>query len=180
MAQFIAFQQGIEVDGEAVLAVVEGMGRFKSLAYEILADHGIRNPLPGQWYSQQSWLDAFQDISRRLGPASLLQIGKMIPQSARWPEGLEDIHQALASIDTAYHMNHRGGEIGTYHYEKTGARTGRMVCRNPFPCDFDQGIVLGVARRFCPADSALVEIPHRPKDPCRKRGDEECVYLLEW
>lgn len=180
MAQYLAFREGVEVDGAAVLAVVEGMGRFKSLAYEILALHGIKAPAAEEWYPQQAWLDTFRDIGERLGPASLLQIGKQIPQLALWPAGLRDVHEALASIDQAYHMNHRGGDIGHYRYEPLGPREGRMVCRNPYPCDFDQGIILGIARRFGPLDSALLEIPHRPKDPCRKHGDEECVYQLEW
>lgn len=180
MGLYRAFEAGVEVDGEAVLAVVQGMGRFKALALEILVSHGIPNPLPGSWYPQQAWLDAFRDIAERLGPANLLQIGKMIPQTARWPEGIQDIHQALASIDAAYHLNHRGGEIGTYAYTPLTARSGLMRCRNPFPCEFDQGILLGVARGHCPPDSALLEIPHRPVDPCRKHGDEACEYHLAW
>ena len=180
MSLYGAFQEGVEVNGETVLAVVEGMGRFQHLAFEILADHGITAPRAGAWYSQQAWLNAFRDIGDRLGPASLLQIGKKIPQLAQWPQGVQDIHQALASIDVAYHLTHRGGKIGTYQYVALGPRTGRMTCRNPYPCDFDQGILLSIARRFCPPDSALLDIPHRPEDPCRKRGAEECIYLLEW
>ncbi len=75
MALYRAFDAGVEVDGEAVLAVVQGMGRFKALAVEILVSHGIPNPAPGRWYPQQCWLDAFRDIAERLGPANLLQIG---------------------------------------------------------------------------------------------------------
>jgi hypothetical protein len=180
MALHRAFQDCVEVNGAAVLAVVEGMGRYRALAYEILADRGIWAPAAGVWYPQQAWLDAFRDISERLGPASLLQIGKMIPHTARWPDGAQDIHQALVSIDEAYQLNHRGGEIGYYRYLALGPRAGQMTCRNPFPCEFDQGILLGITRRFCPPDSALIEIPHPPGAACRKHGDEECVYRLEW
>lgn len=180
MAQFQAFGSEVEVDGGAVLAVVQGMGRFKSMACEILAGHGLASPQPGCWYSQQSWLDAFADIARQLGPHTLLQIGKQIPETARWPAGIQDAHQALASIDAAYRLNHRGGEIGWYRYEPTGPRSGQMHCHNPYPCAFDRGILLGVARRFCPPDSALLEVPHTPHGPCRSQGDEACIYLLDW
>ncbi len=80
----------------------------------------------------------------------------------------------------AYHLNHRGGEIGTYAYTQLTVRSGLMRCQNPFPCEFDQGILLGVARRHCPPDSALLQLPHRPGEPCRKHGKEVCEYLLEW
>lgn len=180
MALYRAFEAGVEVDGEAVLAVVQGMGRFKALAVEILLEHGIPNPAPGHWYPQQAWLDAFRDIAERLGPANLLQIGKMIPLTARWPGGIGDIHEALASIDVAYHLNHRGGEIGNYTYTPLSPRSGRMRCCNPFPCEFDQGILLGLARRHIPLDSALLEIPHGEDGACRKHGAEACDYLLEW
>lgn len=180
MAQFRAFEPGVEVDGGAVLAVVQGMGRFKSMACEILASHGITGPQPGCWYPQQSWLDAFEDIARQLGPHTLLQIGKKIPETARWPSGIQEAHQALASIDAAYRLNHRGGEIGCYRYQPSGPRSGQMTCRNPYPCAFDQGILLGVARRFCPPDSALLEVPHRAQGPCRSQGDATCIYELAW
>ena len=39
--QFKAFEPGIEVNGQTFYPVVNGLGRFKSLAHEILLSVGI-------------------------------------------------------------------------------------------------------------------------------------------
>ncbi len=124
---------------------------FRSTTVTILKKHGIVDPQPGHWYPQQSWLDAFQEISTSVGPMTLKVIGKSIPENALWPPQVDDVHKALGSVDIAYHMNHRGGEVGHYRYEKTGERSARVVCDNPYPCDFDAGIIEAAAKRFAPA-----------------------------
>ncbi|MCA9686920.1 MAG: hypothetical protein KC457_32440, partial [Myxococcales bacterium] len=60
-------------------------------------------------------------------------------------------------------------------YEKLGEREILSVCHNPYPCEFDQGIVASMARRFEPR--ALLE---HVGDDCRRRGAESCSYLVRW
>ena len=180
MAQFKAFASGVEVNGETVLSVVDGMGTFKASALRILAEHNIPNPQPGKWCPQQAWLDAFKEIAGKMGDTTLLAIGRKIPENAKWPPEIDALEKALASIDVAYHMNHRGGEIGYYQFEKTGDKSGKMICNNPYPCDFDRGIVDAVARKFKPQDVALVNVKHDDSQPCRKKGADSCTYLITW
>jgi len=190
--QFQAFDPSIEVNGQTVLAVVKGMPLAPWLAEQILASEGVSNPQPGEWYSQQAWLNAFRIVSEKVGPLTLHKIGQSIPDNADWPPGIDDIHAALASIDVAYHLNHRRGTtvlmdletgtmeegIGHYAYEGVDDTHGTMVCENPYPCDFDSGIIEATARRFQTPDAALT-IVHGPKS-CRKRGDESCTYHISW
>ena len=85
----------------------------------------------------------------------------------------------MASIDVAYHMNHRGGDIGSYRFESTGPKSGKMICRNPYPSDLDQGIVYAVARRFAPKGAfPLVKLDETA--PSRKRGADACTFLIAW
>ena len=42
MAQFKAYSGNVEVNGETVLSVVDGMGAMKSMALTILEKNGIR------------------------------------------------------------------------------------------------------------------------------------------
>jgi hypothetical protein len=112
MAQFQAFAPSVQVNGETVLSIVDGMGAFRSKAEKILYENGIADPKNGGWSSQQAWLDAFKDISQMLGAHTLFAVGKSIPQNAKFPPAIKTITAALSSIDTAYHMNHRGGAIG--------------------------------------------------------------------
>lgn len=191
---FVAFDKKAEVNGETVLSIVSGMEMFKKEALEILKKNGIDDPKPGQWYSQQAWLDAFKTISEKLGISTLFLIGKKIPENAQWPKEIDAIQKALPSIDVAYHMNHKIGNeplfnpqtgamkegIGHYGFELTGPKSAKMVCNNPYPCDFDRGIIEAVAQKFKPADSIGISVKHDDSQPCRKKGKDSCTYLVTW
>jgi hypothetical protein len=193
-AQFVAFAPAVEVNGETVFAVVDGMGLFKNRALGILEKNGISRPAPGRWYSQQAWLDSFRQISETIGVMTLFAIGNKIPRNAKFPRDIDTIEKALASIDVAYHMNHRvGGKtlfdartgkmdegIGHYGYESAGSKRARMVCHNPYPCDFDRGIIDAMAQRFKPPGCLFVNVKHDEAGPCRKKDGESCTYYVEW
>ena len=194
MPQFKAFNPEMEVNGQTVLSIVDGLGIHKKQAYEILSKNGIDDPQPDKWYSQQSWLDSFYEIAVKMGSEALFQIGRQIPEDADWPSQIKTIEDALASIDTAYHMNHRlKGEvlfsprtgimkegIGHYFFEKTGARSAKMVCLNPYPCAFDRGIIEATASKFKPEDSDFIGVEHDDARPCRNKGEESCTYIIKW
>lgn len=194
MAQFKAFAAGVEVNGETVFSVVDGMGAFKAMALSVLAQNGIAQPQAGQWYSQQAWLDSFRAISEKVGPGTLFLIGRKIPENAQFPPGIDSIEKALQAIDVAYHMNHRlSGEqlfdpqtgvmkegIGHYKYAQLERKKARITCNNPYPCDFDKGIIDAMAKRFKPSASVLVKVSHDDSAPCRKKGADSCTYSVEW
>ena len=169
----------MEVNGETVLSLVDGLGPFKEKGIKILTDQGIKDPKPGNWYPQQAWLNAFKIISDNIGSSTLLAIGKTIPRNAKWPPQIDTIEKALASIDVAYHMNHRSGEIGSYCYESTGEKSGKMICNNPYPSDFDQGIIFAVARKFAP-ENTFPSVKLDETAPTRKKGAESCTFIINW
>ena len=179
MKPFEASSPNVEVNGETVLAVVAGMGSFAERAHRILAGHGIQDPKPGSWHKQQAWLDAFKEISDRLGPATLYQIGMKIPEKAKFPPEIKTIDQALRAVDQAYKMNHRGGEIGSYEFRPTGQRSAEMVCRNPYPSDFDRGIIHAMANRFKP-EGGFVQVELDGSIPNRKTSGEACTFKITW
>jgi hypothetical protein len=194
MAQFTALVQGVEVNGETVLAVIDALSTFKTQALNILAKSGINQPEAGKWYSQQAWLDSFCIISEQVGTATLFLIGKKIPENANFPSHIDNIVAGLQAIDVAYHMNHRlAGDpmfnprtgrmmegIGHYHFEKMAETKARMLCDNPYPCDFDRGIIEAMTTKFKPVNSLLVRVTHDNTAPCRKKGADACTYLVEW
>ena len=177
MAEFVALSPNVEVIGQTVLAVVDGMGAFRNLALEILKRHGVDNPDPRGWYKQQPWLDAFKEIYDRVGKSTLNLIGGKIPENAKFPPEIDTIDKALASIDVAYHMNHRGGEIGHYTFTKLGPNQAKLVCANPYPCEFDLGLIQSMARRFQPAGRTPTVIQDETQ-PCRRKGGASCTYLV--
>ncbi|HLO68763.1 MAG TPA: hypothetical protein VK188_17185 [Holophaga sp.] len=179
MRTFEAASAAVEVNGETVLAVVAGMSFGTTRALRVLASHGIPEPRPGQWYRQQAWLDAFREIAATLGPSTLFSIGQKIPENATFPPGIDGIHKALAAIDAAYRMNHRGGPIGSYRYQADGPRQALLVCDNPYPSDFDRGIIAAVAERYKPAGTR-VRVELDPERPTRKTGGDSCTFRVSW
>ncbi len=178
MTQFQVFENGVQVNGVSVLVIVKGMEHFKKKALQILEENGIKNPKPVEWYLQQSLLNAFKAISEDIGPHALYAIGTKVPENAEFPPDINSLEKALESIDTAYHMNHRGGKIGNYNLHKSPDGAFQLTCNNPYPCEFDRGIIEGIARKFTPKWHYLI-VKHDDSAPCRDKGDESCTYLIE-
>lgn len=185
---------GVEVNGATVLAIVRGMESYQQKAFEILARHGITYPSTEKWYPQQLWLNCFKEIAEFIGPNTLFVIGLRIPECAKFPPGITTIEKGLESIDIAYHMNHRlngipmydphSGKltegIGHYKYVRMGDGMAKMVCDNPYPCEFDRGIIEAVAKAHKPPGSLGVTVLHDDSAGCRKQGSDSCTYVVRW
>lgn len=183
MVPYEAFDRNVEVNGRTVVAIVEeGMGRFseryRDRAVTALAEEGITDPDPDDWYPQQAWLNAFETIAADLQPHVLDRLGEGLPDIADWPAEFDDVPDGLRSIDDAYRRNHRGGAIGSYAFERTDDRAGEVTCHTPYPCPFDRGLVRGVARRYADV-GAFVFIEETGAD-CRREGDDTCTYTVSW
>lgn len=178
MALYKAYDKNVEVNGQTIRTVIDGMS-IESKAKKYLEDEGIEDPKTDEWYPQQSWLDAFKKIAEDIGDATLKRIGKKIPKNADWPPGVDTVEKALNSIDEAYHMNHRGGKIGHYDFEKTGEGSGKMVCDDPYPDAFDEGIIEQTTKDF--ADNKLaVSVEIDNSKPTRAGGAESTTYQINW
>ena len=178
MAVFRSYAKGVQVNGESIMAVIEGMGTFRYRAHAILSKHHIDSPKPGEWYDLQSYLDAFKTITDEIGPNTLRMIGRKIPETAVLPPGLDTIEKALTMMDQAYHMNYRGGEIGHYAFERSGDKAGVMVCSSPYPCAYDQGIITGFMSRLRGANE-WPKLTHEGGG-CRMDGAQLCRYDVGW
>ena len=57
MVQCISFHPNVEVNGETVATIINAFPEYLTdFAIKILFEHGIEDPIPGQWYSQEKWL----------------------------------------------------------------------------------------------------------------------------
>jgi len=190
--QFKVIEPGIEVNGQTVQSIVDGFGIVKSLATKPLRDAGLPEEIkPDGWYSQEKWLKAFETIAKIYGSNTLLTIGLKIPKNAIFPPFVKDIETAIQAIDIAYHMNHRkNGKvmfdektgqkqegIGHYGYKKiSGENMIVCECNNPYPDDFDKGIITCMAQKFMPN----ADVRHDDSKPCRKQGANSCTYIITW
>jgi hypothetical protein len=194
MKQYKAINQGVEVNGQTILSFVDALGSMRNIGFKILSEKGIDNPQKGEWYPQQKWLDAFTYISSVADSSTLYEIGSAIFGNAQFPPEISNINQALESIDVAYHLNHRlNGEvlfnektgekkegIGNYFYKVLDNKKIEIICDNPYPCDFDRGIIYSMAKKFKPEDAYFVKVEHDKESSCREKEDKYCSYIITW
>jgi hypothetical protein len=193
MTQYVAFNKNVEVNGRTITSIIDGMKGFESTAEKFLQQNGLINIHPEKWYPQQAWLTAFRQIAEKIGPKTLTNIGSAIPENAEWPPQVNSIESALQSIDIAYHMNHRLNGIpmynnttglmtegiGHYHFEKLSETQLKVTCHNPYPCDFDKGLIKAVATKFKPTGINLKFAEH-VSSGCRNKDGDKCTYIIEW
>jgi hypothetical protein len=191
---------GVEVLGASLQAMVAGFQEATTLASSILRNAGIGEVAPDgrivvpadAWYPADKALNAFREIAENIGASVQYQIGTKIPENAVFPPTVTDLESGLASIDIAYHMNHRkhgmplfdpatgkltDGGIGHYSSQRVPGKNEIVtVCDNPYPCDFDRGLITAIAKKF----KSNVFIFHDESKPCRKKGGSSCTYQVKW
>ncbi len=168
----------VEVSGTVVNAVIEVMGAFRSVALGILAKNNIVDPKPHLWYNLRDWLASFDTIIADVGPNTLHQIGRQVSGSAPIPPQIDTLQKVYGALDDAYYSQHRGGDIGHYHYISTGRRSGTMISTTAYPTEFDRGILTALAERFEP--QSLVDIQLDELSETRQRGGDSCTFLISW
>src|ERR1700722_18476626 len=97
--QYVPFEQGIEVNGQTVAAVVQGFALFKKIPSDILLELGIGRRgadglvelRPDEWVAQETWLKGFETIGNAVGSGALYGIGLKIPECAVFPPWVKDV-----------------------------------------------------------------------------------------
>ncbi|WP_437734543.1 hypothetical protein [Sorangium sp. So ce1335] len=191
MAQYVAFRPGVEVRAANLLALFEAPGRaYVPMIMKIMIKHGLHQLMAIDWLPMQLWLDAQREIEDTIGEHTLFALGKKAPEVVAWPAGIDSIEAALASIDVAYHLNHRiDGEpmfdlrtgvmkegIGHYRCHARGDRSIAVVCDTPYSSELERGLITGTARKFKPA----AEVTLDEAQPTRRRGGDSCTFVVRW
>lgn len=191
LVMFKPFEEGCDVLGGAINSMLSSLSAIPLIVDKYFVDIGYppaSEIKDDQWYSMEKWLLIFKLISDKTGPHTLLNIGKKIPYTAQFPKNNGTLADGLKSIDIAYHMNHRNAQgqvlysngvilegIGHYLLRDVSNEEAIMVCENPYPCDFDKGIILAMAQKFEPR--AIVQ--HESVE-CRKNDSNYCIYKVTW
>jgi len=176
MTQYKAFDSNVKVRGKTLLSFVQSMGELKEVVEFYLENNGIDKIEADNWYPIQNWLDTLQQISTKIGPSVIKRVGQEIPYNTKWPSMIDSIDTALSLINSAYQQNRKNGTIGNYKFQAFGEKKGRMLCLNPYPCEFDKGLIEGTIRKF---GGKLPIIKHESRS-CRSRGADSCTYIIEW
>ena len=193
MAEFKAYNSDVEVNRNAALSLVNSMDKGKETRLNYATKAGVDFEKQ-EWINQQVWLDVFKSIAEDLGPMNLFLIGKAVIENADFPP-IENLEQALRSLDIAYHMNHRkNGEVmfnpetgkiieGIGHYSLTHydeqKKEATVVCNNPYPSKFDEGLLVQMVRKF-KSTPGIEKIELDTTKEQRSKGGESCTYLISW
>jgi hypothetical protein len=191
----MSVEKRIEVNGRTGLATLKAFGHFTLVGSKYLLDEGLGQPGPegmveldaNTWYPVGAWLRALSRISAEYGDRVIFKIGQnMVGSNTVY----NDVTDAIRSLDSAYHRNHRlDGRlmwdaareralegIGCYGYERIEGENAILSrCDNPYPCTFDHGVLTALSRKYDPT----AEVTHEP-GACRQKGQESCTYRITW
>ena len=127
-------------------------------------------------YSAKKYIDILRSIEEDMSAQVVRKVGQFMMENAKWPANIENLEQGLASIDTAYRMNHipnTKADIGEYEFKKIADTTFEIHSNNPYPCALDIGVITGVTRAF--DNQAFVT----HGESCREKGGRKCVYTIK-
>ena len=161
------------VSGGNILSMLAAMGPFRKRGEQILGEVGIRDVGVEDWYPLQAYVRALEVIGEKMGPNTLYQVGRQIPNHVPIPGGLDTFERVLGSFGPAFEMNHTGMPPGLISFQVETERSGRIVSRTPYPCDFDRGVIQGFFQRLL-STRALVD--PEPGAPCKRNGGDSCTH----
>jgi hypothetical protein len=196
MEQQLVIDPGVEVSGASIGSMLDAFQQYPSIVTKYLLQFGLVSGKQSQidraaWYPLAKWLTVYNAIAKDVGVNSLYTIGKKVPENIELPPQVTDIRSMFGSLNIAYHLNHRkNGEL--MFDTSTGKKQegiGNVICEmasgeqrltlkfeNPYPCEFDRGLIHSFATRFEPA----ARVVHDNAAPCRKKGASSCTYVVSW
>jgi hypothetical protein len=163
------------VSGGNILSMLAAMGPFRRRGEQILGEHGIQEVTPEAWYPLRPYVDSLLMIGQKMGPNTLFQIGRQIPNHVPLPPGIDTFEKVMASFGMAYDMNHRGVKQGVIPFSITDSRHGTITTGTPYPCDFDRGVIQGFFTKLLSTRPTVNPVEGLP---CKARGGETCTYEI--
>ena len=169
----------LEISGNRILTIAEGLGAFKRLAMKILEKNGLTEIARDKWYKQKDWLKSLREIYEKTGASTLFSVGRRLPQFLNWPSTVKSLQEALSSINELYHKEFRGNtlrpleeEVGSYELVEIDSSQALIKADSPLPCSFDRGFLTGVVEG--------VRIECVEEESCRDKGGTLCTYQISW
>jgi hypothetical protein len=173
------FDLNSEFLGKALLPAIFGLPNYaQNNMLKILREQGLTDPDPEAWYSINIMIAFYKKIAKNFGPNTIFDLGKSIPENAEFPPAVDSIEKGLNLIDVAYNMNHRNGYLGFYKMVRHNLEEKKIVmqCYNPYPCDFDRGLLTAMARKF----KSGVRVAVDEDRPSKKKGGNESWYIITY
>ena len=174
LAHGVSIPVSATVSGGNILSMLAAMGPFRKRGETILQEHGITDVDVHGWYPLPAYVDSLRTIGEKMGPNTLLQIGKQIPNHIPLPPGLDSFEKVAASFGVAFDMNHRGFPPNSITYRMTTDRSAVISTSTPYPCEFDRGVILGFFQTLL---QARVNSTH-DEGGCKNTGAPVCTHTV--
>lgn len=198
MSRYVTYES-IQCLGQNLRIVSSGLGSFWWLASRFMLEESMGMVGPdglvqfdlNTWYPLTGQLRVFERIRKDFGEVALRQVGASTPRFARaMPVGI-DVCSAFQQLNRAYHLNHavNGQPMFCEHTGQLQDGIGhflthplppykQLLCESsgPYPCAFDEGLLLAFARRYAPSAT----LTHLEPRMCRHQGDARCTYSVAW
>ncbi|CAA6827793.1 MAG: Unknown protein [uncultured Aureispira sp.] len=165
--------------GKILLSSIKGLPSFsQKKILKILEKEGLKQLGLDTWYPLKSSLACYAQIAEDFGPNTIFDLGKSVPEHAQFPLDIDSIENALDSIDATYKLSHKGGYIGFYKMISHDVEGKKIImqCYNPYPCDFDRGLLTAMARKFQSGVKVVVD----ETKPTKKKGGDESWYIVSY
>jgi len=159
--------------GGMVLSTLAAMGPFRRRGEQALAERGIVDVDVERWYPLSAYLEALDSIGERMGPNTLFQVGRQVPNHVALPPGLDSFPAVLGAYGAVYDSGHRGVPGGVVTHETLSDRSGRIISATPYPCDLDRGVIVGLFQHLLG-----VRVIIESYEECRKDGGGCCTYII--
>ena len=174
-------QPNAQISGIRVTATVEALDIYKQTGYKMLAEHGISEPQPDGWYSQQDFIDFLEAISTQVGSATVFMMGKNLGTTGPIPPQIDTLEKVLSGMDKFYKLHHRNVPSNEgWSFEKTGPSSIKLVSTGPYPDDMLRGVIVGYAERFRPVADHRIHVTIDPTQPRRDTGGDSVTILVTW
>lgn len=155
MDRHISISTGIDVLGQAILAVVNSVQSGRETMLTFLRKNGIGDLLPDRWYSLDNYLMAYGELAQNMGNGIFYVMGLVTVENL-FPEKIKSLDKGLQKIDDLYRTNHQGRGIGYYKLVEFdyADKSAIMKCNTPYPVEFNNGLLTAVLKKLQPRSTS--------------------------
>ncbi len=167
--------------GANIIATVEALGAYSDTGYRILAENGITDVQPDEWYPMQAFCNFIEALNSRVGASVLYITGKAVAACLPLPPEVNTVEKALSRFDLVYKTYYKGvAWTEGWKVRIRGDRSAQLVFRGPFPDDFVRGLTEGFIRRFANGSTDRITVRNDAASPRRDRGQSSTTLLARW
>lgn len=145
--EFVCPDPTATVRAANVRATLDAFTLVPELGLRIVEKHQLHleDLRPDNFILVQRWLDALEEIQKKVGPSKIRDVGRNIIGAADFPPVFTTAESILLALDQIYYVNHRG-DVGHYIVTKKPNGDIHVRCETPYPRMFERGLIEGICR----------------------------------